>query len=117
MKNIQDTITPGDLAFELSKTTAVVKIETIETVCNHFKIGKTGQIPEDRFDSNYANYYDSIMVVYSSNNPDDVSQMEADLIDYYEGHPKCDNIKDGDESINDQMTSKNGQYITYVVYS
>ena len=81
-----------------------------------FKIGKSGKSAEERFsEPDYNGEYDGIVEVYASQSADNVSQMEASLIEYFKNHEKCDNIKDGDSSVNDTMASSS-EYIVYVVY-
>ena len=78
-----------------------------------FKIGKTSMSLEDRrSQQDYNELYPNIGSVYESNNFILTSMAEAQLIDEYINHPKCDNVKDGDQSINDHM----GDGDTYQVY-
>ena len=82
-----------------------------------FKIGKSGMTAEERFsEPNYNGVYDDIKVVYESPSADNVSKMEAALIEYLKNNKKCDNIKDGKGSVNDTMADSD-EYIVYVVYS
>lgn len=81
-----------------------------------FKIGKSGMTAEERFsEPDYNGVYDDIKVVYKSTSADNVSKMEAALIEYFKNNKKCDNIKDGKCSVNDSMTDSD-EYIVYVVY-
>ena len=81
-----------------------------------FKIGKSGMTAEERFsEPDYNGEYDGIEVVYESPSSDNVSRMEASLINVFKNHEKCDNIKDGDCSVNDTMADSD-KYIVYVVY-
>lgn len=81
-----------------------------------FKIGKTGDTCEERF-KNYNGEYEDILPLYESNDKDEINKLEADLIDMFIRNEKCDNEKDGDDSINDQMSDENGNYIVYMVYN
>ena len=81
-----------------------------------FKIGKSGMTAEERFsEPDYNGEYDGIVEVYASSSADNVSRMEASLIECFKNYEKCDNIKDGDSSVNDTMASSS-EYIVYVVY-
>lgn len=78
-----------------------------------FKIGKTGKTKEERFsEPDYDGVYDDIEVVYTSQDADFVSKMEADLIEEFQGNPKCDNIRTTDK---DEM-SESKEYSVYVVW-
>ena len=81
-----------------------------------FKIGKSGVTAEERFsEPDYNGIYNDIMVVYESSSADNVSKMEASLIDFFKDNEKCENIKDGDGSVKDTMVPSK-EYIVYVVY-
>ena len=81
-----------------------------------FKIGKSGMTAEERFsEPDYNGEYDGIEVVYESPSADNVSRMEASLINVFKNHEKCDNIKDGDCSVYDTMADSD-KYIVYAVY-
>lgn len=82
-----------------------------------FKIGKTGMTAKERFSEPDYNgeYDDGIVEVYASSSDNNVSLMEASLINYFKDNKKCDNDKDGDSSVNDTMASSS-EYIVYVVY-
>ena len=81
-----------------------------------FKIGKSGMTAEERFNEpDYNGEYDGIVEVYESTSADNVSKMEASLIDCFKNNEKCDNVKDGDSSVNDTMATSS-EYIVYVVY-
>jgi len=88
----------------------------IGLLANHvknFKIGKTGKTKEERFsESDYNGVYDDIDVVYTSQDSDFVSRMEADLIEEFQDNPKCDNIRTTDK---DEM-SESDKYSVYVVW-
>ena len=81
-----------------------------------FKRGKSGMTAEERFsEPDYNGEYDGIEVVYESPSADNVSRIEASLINFFKNHEKCDNIKDGEGSVNDTMADSD-KYIVYVVY-
>lgn len=109
--------------FELGKIMFKGDVERIVSVINqvkdgwaNFKIGKAGETTDERFGQNdYRNTYDDICEVYASTSKQLVDAMEAALIDHFVNDPKCDNHKDGDQSVNDNM-KESGRYIVYVVY-
>ena len=94
-------------------------MDTMSNIINvscSYKIGKTGERADERYKNGYEDEYDEIKVLYMDKNPDKVSRMESILIDSCKNDPKCQNVKDGGHSVNDWMTDKNGEYITYIVY-
>ena len=105
---------------ELILPSDVMKIANFIFDCaknwSSFKIGKSGMTAEERFsEPDYNGEYDGIEVVYESPSSDNVSRMEASLINFFKNHEKCDNIKDGEGSVNDTMADSDN-YIVYVVY-
>lgn len=93
-------------------------IDAVERDYLSFKIGKTGQSKEDRLaqyiaDPNEEDYVD-IECVFSGSKQE-ASDMESFLIDYYKDHFKCDNIKAGKASSNDEMADAD-IYHVYVVW-
>lgn len=48
-----------------------------------FKIGKTGQNLEERFDSIYKKQYSHIFMIYTDADKKLIDNMEKDLIEYY----------------------------------
>ena len=90
-----------------------VKLNFIIGKCQSFKIGKTSMPLEDRRNEpDYRDVYTHIDSVDTFNNFILASVAEANLIDACISHPKCDNVKDGDQSLNDHM----GTGSTYQVY-
>lgn len=93
------------------------KIEEVIDKCTSFKIGKTGMTLEGRGNSpDYADKYKWIEPLYESSNPDDISQMEAHLINNYINYSKCDNEKNGVSSIHDEMKDGAEKYYVYIVW-
>lgn len=81
-----------------------------------FKIGKSGMSAEDRFNEpDYNGEFDCIKTVYASSSAENVSKMEASLIECFKDNKKCVNTKDGGSSVNDPMANSD-EYIVYVVY-
>jgi hypothetical protein len=93
------------------------KIEEVIDKCTSFKIGKTGMTLEERGNSpDYANKYRWIQEVFASKDPNEVSQMEAHLINTYINWARCDNEKDGVSSIHDEMKDGAEKYYVYIVW-
>ena len=93
------------------------KIEEVIDKCTSFKIGKTGMTLEERGNSpDYANKYRWIQEVFASKDPNEVSQMEAHLINTYINWACCDNEKDGAASIYDHMADDATKYYVYIVW-
>ena len=93
------------------------KIEEVIDKCTSFKIGKTGMTLEERGNSpDYADKYKWIQEVFASKDPNEVSQMEAHLINHYINYSKCDNEKNGVSSIHDEMKDGAEKYYVYIVW-
>ena len=93
------------------------KIEEVIDKCTSFKIGKTGMTLEERGNSpDYAGKYKWIQEVFASNDPGEVSQMEAYLINTYIVYDRCDNEKNGVSSIHDEMKDGAEKYYVYIVW-
>lgn len=93
------------------------KIEEVIDKCTSFKIGKTGMTIKERGNSpDYAGKYSWIMPLFERRNPDEVSQMEAHLINTYINYSKCDNEKNGVSSIHDEMKDGAEKYYVYIVW-
>lgn len=93
------------------------QIDEVISKCVSFKIGKTGMTLEERGNSpDYANKYKWIEPLYESSNLDDVSRMEAHLINNYINRTCCDNEKDGAASIYDHMADDATKYYVYIVW-
>ena len=93
------------------------KIDEVIDKCTSFKIGKTGMTLEERGNlPDYANKYRWIQEVFASKDPNEVSQMEAHLINTYINWACCDNKKDGAASIYDHMSDDATKYYVYIVW-
>ena len=79
----------------MTKDEAIARIEGLADGYSRFKIGKTGQTIEDRFNSEYADEYDGIHPICNSTNKALIDQWEIDLIEHFQEAPgyagKCDN--------------------------
>lgn len=94
---------------------AATRIKEIRQTCSSYKIGKTGMLLEERLkEPDYNGVYDAIEPVYESNSKEMCSFAEAQLIDAFINDPQCDNKKDGEHSIDDEMTDTPPYYV-YVV--
>lgn len=70
----------------------------LENDIRAFKVGKSSNINERFLDDDY-NAYDYASVIATSNDCDEISKLEADLIQYFCNHPilngKCQNQNGG----------------------
>jgi hypothetical protein len=106
-----------DLFMACDQKNAKQKIDEVISKCVSFKIGKTGMTLEKRGNSpDYAGKYKWIKPLYENSNPDEVSKMEAYLINYYIHWTRCDNEKDGVSSIHDEMKDGADKYYVYIVW-
>lgn len=111
---MEDTL--NSWLFGNAKTIAKNYVSTVVPLCKIFKIGKTGESLNDRRNQpDYSGTYDHIEEVYQSSSKDEVSEMEAYLIDEFEHYERCMNKKDGDDSMNDTMADAS-VYRVYVVW-
>ena len=93
----------------------VLANQIIDT-CKSFKIGKTSMSLEDRRnEADYRDTYPNITSLYESRNKILTSIAERELINACINHPKCDNEKGGDESLNDHM-GDGDSYQVYIVW-
>lgn len=93
----------------------VSSINAIANSCVSFKIGKTGETIEDRGNQKDYQEYEYIQSLFSNGSSELVSHLEESFINKYIDHPKNDNKKDGDQSLNDNMTASK-KYHLYVVW-
>ena len=101
------------IKYQRELNNAKIAINSLAVRVENFKIGKTGMTIEDRFaEPDYDGVYDDIDTVFTSDDPDEVSRMEADLIEEFKGHANCDNIRTTEK---DEMTESD-EYSVYVVW-
>lgn len=94
---------------------AIARINEIRQTCSSYKIGKTGMLLEERLNEpDYNGVYNAIDPVYEAHSKEMCSCAEADLIDAFIDDPKCDNVKDGEHSIGDNLKDTPPYYV-YVV--
>ena len=94
---------------------AAARINEIRQSCTSYKIGKTGMLLESRLNEpDYKDDYTSIEPVYESNSKELCSFAESELINTFIDDPQCDNKKDGDHSIGDNLADTPPFYV-YVV--
>lgn len=95
---------------------AIRLVNAIIPDCTSFKIGKTGQDVEDRRkEPDYQDLYPNIKWLISTPWVDAAGRMEAALIDAFIDNSRCDNIKDGEASVNDNMAEAE-RYFVYIVW-
>lgn len=83
--------------------------------CCWFKIGKTGDAPKDRFNQpDYAGCKG--LTLLCSSDSSTISELEKALINRYINNHLCGNIKGGNASLGDNMTSEYDKYHVYVVW-
>ncbi len=101
--------------FTNSLEKATARIKEIRQTSTSYKIGKTGMLLEERLkEPDYNGVYDAIEPVYESNSKELCSFAEAQLINAFINDTQCDNNKDGEHSIDDEMTDTPPYYV-YVV--
>ena len=85
---------------------------------NHFKIGKTGQTIDDRFNkSTYKDDYKGIIPLHTSEDPDEISQLEADLIEEFKSNSKYDSICDNERTTDKDEMKDSDSYALYMVWN
>ena len=62
--------------------------------CTSFKIGITSA-PWNRFTAPDYSMYDRMVVLYRTDSERFIRDMERSLVDYFCGHPDCDNVNAG----------------------
>lgn len=95
----------------------ISRLNDIVNLCTSFKIGKTSN-PEARHNSpDYKDKYPNFEVLYTSKSKELVSYVEAILIDECLSSvaDRCDNEKNGEESLSDTMSGSR-EYYVYVVW-
>lgn len=105
---------PETFKYQQLKKRLSLAIATSVNDVERFKIGKTGQTIDDRYSkSTYKDEYKGIVSIYTSENPDEISRLEADLNKEFKKHPKCDNDRTTEK---DDMTDSEGEYTLYIVW-
>ena len=79
---------------------------------SNFKIGKTGQTIEDRYNQEYWDDYSFYEVIGNSTEAEDVDLCEKYLIERFLEFPNCDN-----DHIGGGEMTESERYIVYVVYN
>lgn len=101
----------------LNKKQATICITRADSIIKNsgtFKIGKTGQLLESRFNSEYRTHFDNIKKLYSSKNEQLINELESTLNSHYFRHPKNSNLKEGSAG---DMTDSNNNYLLYIVFT
>ena len=78
----------------------------------NFKIGKTGQTIEERYEQEYKNDYDHYMVFGTSKDKRTIDEFEKYLISRFDKYENCDNKQEGGGDMIDS-----DEYLVYVVYN
>ncbi|HPM48150.1 MAG TPA: hypothetical protein PL056_13880 [bacterium] len=90
-------------------------ISDIGNVCEKFKIGKTGQTLEERFQGEYQQEYDNIVEVYRNKKKEIVDFMEMFLIDHFmKSKEYSDKLQN--EQVGGGEMADFDEYYVYVVY-
>lgn len=107
----------ADSAKLLLQNMAWSQVREIATRCSTFKIGKTGEELNARFDQeDYGDKYSYIKAIYSSKDSKSVDEMEVYLIQMAKLFPNCQNIKDT-SSLHDTMVENAEMYYVYIVWN
>ena len=88
------------------------KLEAKLEAISNFKIGKTGQSIEERYNQEYSETYDSFVEVGFSLTEETINSFERYLIDRFQSLPNCDNLQVG----GGEMTISS-RYIVYLMYN
>lgn len=106
----------GGISFDSFLGASMFRLRIVEKKATAFKIGKTAQpLEQRRLQEDYRDLYPNISELFTSQNKDLVSIAEAEIIDEFINSPKCDNSKDGSQSVNDNMGNADKYYV-YVVW-
>lgn len=111
---MEDSTKAFNLAKTQRETVSRDKIQKLVVDCTSFKIGKTGQKLEDRFEE-YKKDYGDILEIYSSSKETWIDDLEASLVKYFRSakdySSKCKNEKSGSPG---EMRESDKYYI-YIV--
>lgn len=96
---------------------AMEVIEQVVYECKSFKIGKSHDLGQRMKEPDYDGVYDHIEPLFTSGSKELVGFVEASFIDacMADFKDKCDNIKDGEKSLNDPMPESK-EYHVYIVW-
>lgn len=96
---------------------AIDIVNKVASECQSLKIGKTHCISDRMSKDDYKEKYKNVLPLYSSKSKELVSYVEAIFIDacMTELPDLCDNKKDGEDSLNDQM-KESDMYYVYIVW-
>ena len=89
-----------------------IELEPQLKAMSNFKIGKTGQTIENRFDQEYSKDYNFCKVVGHSSEKETIDSVEMYLIERFHSLPNCDN-----EQIGGGEMAESDRYLVYVVYN
>lgn len=78
----------------------------------NFKIGKTEQPIEERYNQVYSQLYSAYAIVGSADNRQAINHFESYMIKRFVNFPNCDNTQ-----IDSSKMRSSKHYIVYVVYN
>ncbi|MCE4564112.1 hypothetical protein INQ51_07295 [Maribellus sp. CM-23] len=88
------------------------KYEPLLESFSNFKIGKTGQTIEERYEEEYSDFYDNYEIVGSSTDETTIDEFEIYMIKRFGDLPNCDN-----EQVGGGAMIKSNEYIVYLMYN
>lgn len=101
----------------LQQNMAWSQVREIAAHCGAFKIGKTGEELETRFNQDdYRDKYAHIKGLTSSKDSRFIDEMEVYLIEKAKMFPNCQNIKEA-SSLHDSMVENADVYYVYIVWN
>lgn len=86
------------------------RLEMELQMLTRFKIGKTGQSIEDRFNEEYADVYNDHKVIGTSADKETINEFEEYMINRFMELPNCDNQQVGGGEMRDSNS-----YLVYIV--
>jgi hypothetical protein len=97
----------------MTQADVITKIKDLVKDSSKYKIGKTGQELEDRFDTDYKEEFDSINYICHHDTDEElIDKWEKDLIAHFTSTDKrCVNDANG----GGEMTGVSGRYRIYIV--
>ena len=78
---------------------------------SNFKIGKTGQTVEERYNEEYSDTYDYYEIIGSPDNETTINNFEKYMIERFKDLSNCDN-----DQIGGGEMIKSNKYIVYLMF-
>ena len=88
------------------------KFELFIEKYSNFKIGKTGQTSQERYDQEYSKIYSKIVEVGNSDEKETIDDFEKYMIERFGDLSNCDNQQVGGGDMTDSKV-----YLVYIVYN